>query len=393
MALEVAVPAREALEVRPVADKRELNVFIKLPWRLYRNEPRWVPPLLMDRKRFLDRQRNPFFKHAEAEFFLAWRNGRPVGRISAQIDRNFNEYQHHDWGMFGFFECEPDPEAAQALLTAAEEWLRVRGRDRMVGPMSFTTNDEAGILIDGYDLPPTVLTEWHHPYYPALIEGAGLTKAMDLYMWTLSVEDRGSVHPAIWRAAAEVEKHGITVRNMRKKDMEAEIGRFLEVYNAAWERNWGFVPLTEEEVRHYAKDLKPVLDENWAFIAEKDGEPIAAALTLPDYNQVLRHLNGAAPVRLGQGALVPAQDRPGPGVRARGQARVAAHRGRGQAVRAALGRRGANRAGSRRDRLDAREQQADEPRHGAHGRQNHPDLPGLREDPLKLTGDAVTMSR
>ncbi len=292
MALEVAVPAREALEVRPVADKRELNVFIKLPWRLYRNEPRWVPPLLMDRKRFLDRQRNPFFKHAEAEFFLAWRNGRPVGRISAQIDRNFNEYQHHDWGMFGFFECEPDAEAAQALLTAAEEWLRVRGRDRMVGPMSFTTNDEAGILIDGYDLPPTVLTEWHHPYYPALIEGAGLTKAMDLYMWTLSVEDRGSVHPAIWRAAAEVEKHGITVRNMRKKDMEAEIGRFLEVYNAAWERNWGFVPLTEEEVRHYAKDLKPVLDENWAFIAEKDGEPIAAALTLPDYNQVLRHLNG-----------------------------------------------------------------------------------------------------
>jgi GNAT superfamily N-acetyltransferase len=292
MALEVAVPAREALEVRPVADKRELNVFIKLPWRLYRNEPRWVPPLLLDRKRFLDRQRNPFFKHAEAEFFLAWRNGRPVGRISAQIDRNFNAYQHHDWGMFGFFECEQDPDAAQALLAAAEDWLRARGRDRMVGPMSFTTNDESGILIDGYDLPPTVLTEWHHPYYPGLIESAGLTKAMDLYMWTLSVEDRGSVHPAIWRAAAEVEKYGITVRNMRKKDMEAEIGRFLEVYNAAWERNWGFVPLTEEEVRHYAKDLKPVLDENWAFIAEKDGEPIAAALTLPDYNQVLRHLNG-----------------------------------------------------------------------------------------------------
>jgi GNAT superfamily N-acetyltransferase len=292
MALEVAVPAREALEVRPVADKRELNVFIKLPWRLYRNEPRWVPPLLMDRKRFLDRQRNPFFKHAEAEFFLAWRNGEPVGRISAQIDRNFNEYQHHAWGMFGFFECERDPEAARALLGAAEAWLRARGRDRMVGPMSFTTNDESGILIDGYDLPPTVLTEWHHPYYPALIEGAGLTKAMDLYMWTLTVEDRGSVHPAIWRAAAEVEKYGITVRNMRKKDMQAEIGRFLEVYNAAWERNWGFVPLTEEEVRHYAKDLKPVLDENWAFIAEKDGEPIAAALTLPDYNQVLRHLNG-----------------------------------------------------------------------------------------------------
>jgi GNAT superfamily N-acetyltransferase len=292
MALEVTSQAREALEVRPVADKRELNDFIKLPWQVYRNEPRWVPPLLMDRKRFLDRQRNPFFKHAEAEFFLAWRDDRPVGRISAHIDRNFNQYQHHDWGLFGFFECEQDPEAARALLSAAEEWLRARGRDRMVGPMSFTTNDECGILIDGYDLLPSVLTEWHHPYYPGLIEGAGLTKAMDLYMWSLAVADRSSVHPAIWRAAAEVQKYGITVRNMRKKDMEAEIGRFLEVYNAAWERNWGFVPLTEEEVRHYAKDLKPVLDENWAFIAEKDGEPVAAALSLPDYNQVLRHLNG-----------------------------------------------------------------------------------------------------
>jgi GNAT superfamily N-acetyltransferase len=163
----------------------------------------------------------------------------------------------------------------------------------MVGPMDFTTNDECGVLVDGYDLLPTVLTNWHHPYYPRLIEGAGLTKAMDLYMWTLEVADRASVSPVIWRAAADVErKYGITVRPMRKKDMEAEIGRFLEVYNAAWERNWGFTPLTEEEVRHYAKDLKPVLDENWAFIAEKDGEPVAAGLTLPDYNEVLIHLGG-----------------------------------------------------------------------------------------------------
>ena len=293
MALDVTLPARRALDVRPVASKRELNTFIKLPWRLYRNEPNWVPPLLFDRKRFFDRGRNPFFKHAEVEFFLAWRGETPVGRITAHIDRHFNEFQHHDWGMFGFFECENDVEAANALLSTAEEWLRARGRDRMVGPMDFTTNDECGVLVDGYELLPTVLTNWQHPYYPRLIEGAGLTKAMDLYMWTLEVSERSAVHPAIWRAAADVErKYGITVRPMRKKDMEAEIGRFLEVYNAAWERNWGFVPLTEEEVRHYAKDLKPVLDENWAFIAEKDGEPVAAGLTLPDYNQVLIHMNG-----------------------------------------------------------------------------------------------------
>jgi GNAT superfamily N-acetyltransferase len=293
MAVDVTLPARRALEIRPIASKRDLNTFIKLPWRLYRNEPNWVPPLLFDRKRFFDRERNPFFKHAEVEFFVAWRGDEPVGRITAHIDRHFKEFQHHEWGMFGFFECENDPEVAAALLSTAEEWLRARGRDRMVGPMNFTTNDECGILIDGYDLMPTVLTDWHHPYYPGLLEGAGLTKAMDLYMWSLAVADRGSVHPAIWRVAAEVEsKYGIKVRNMRKKDMEAEIGRFLEVYNAAWEQNWGFTPLTEEEVRHYAKDLKPVLDENWAFIAEKDGEPVAAGLTLPDYNQVLIHLNG-----------------------------------------------------------------------------------------------------
>ena len=293
MALDVTLPARRALDVRPVASKRELDTFIKLPWRLYRNVPNWVPPLLFDRKRFLDRSRNPFFQHAEVEFFLAWRGDQPVGRITAQIDRNFNEFQHHEWGMFGFFECENDPEAAAALLSSAADWLAARGRDRMVGPMDFTTNDECGVLIEGYDRLPTVLTNWHHPYYPGLIEGAGLTKAMDLYMWSLDVTQRAHVHPAIWKVAAEVEsKYGITVRNMRKKDMEAEIGRFLEVYNAAWERNWGFVPLTEEEVRHYAKDLKQILDENWAFIAEKDGEPVGAALTLPDYNQVFKRLNG-----------------------------------------------------------------------------------------------------
>jgi GNAT superfamily N-acetyltransferase len=281
------------LEIRPVAGKRELNTFIKLPWRLYRNEQNWVPPLLFERRRFFDRRRNPFFGHAEAEYFLAWRDDRPVGRITAHIDRRFNQFQGHDWGMFGFFESEPDQEAASALLATAEAWLRARGRDRMVGPMDFTTNDECGVLIDGHDLLPTILTNWHHRYYPELIETAGLSKAMDLYMWDLKVRERDRVHPAIWRAAAEVEsKYGITVRPMRKKDMEAEINRFLEVYNAAWERNWGFVPLSEDEVRQYAKDLKPILDENWAFVAEKDGETLGAALTLPDYNEVLIHLGG-----------------------------------------------------------------------------------------------------
>jgi GNAT superfamily N-acetyltransferase len=282
------------VEVRPVASKRELKAFMRLPWRLYRNEPHWIPPLLMDLRKRLDRQRNPFFEHAEAEYFLAWRDDRPIGRVTAQVDRNFNEFQGNDWGLFGFFECEDDPEAAGALLEAAAAWLRERGRDRMVGPMDFTTNDECGLLVEGHDRMPIILTPWQHPYYQGLLEGAGLTKAMDAFMWELYVDKRERVHPAIWEMAEKVKsEHGITVRPMRKRDLQAEVGRFLEVYNAAWERNWGFVPLTEEEVRHYAKDLKPVLDENWAMIAEaRDGTVVGAALTLPDFNQVLAHLNG-----------------------------------------------------------------------------------------------------
>ncbi len=283
------------LEVRPVAGKRDLERFVRLPFELYRNEPRWVAPLMTDVRKRLDRTRNPFFAHAEAEYFLAWRDGRPVGRITAQIDRNFNAHQDNDWGLWGFFESEDDPETAGALLAAAEAWLRERGRDRMVGPMDFTTNDECGLLIEGHDRRAIILATWQHPYYEGLIEAAGLIKAMDLLMWSLHISDRERVHPAIWDAAGKLEtEHGIVCRPMRKRDLDAEVTAFLEVYNAAWEKNWGAVPLTAEEARHYAQDLKPVLDENWAMIAERrdTGEVVGAALTLPDFNQVLAHLGG-----------------------------------------------------------------------------------------------------
>ena len=283
-----------AVQVTPVRDRRELNAFIKLPFRLYDGCEYWVPPIIADRRRFLDRSRNPFFEHGEAEYFLARRAGRVVGRITAQIDRNLHEFQDNRWGQFGFFECEDDQEAATALIDTAEAWVRERGCDRLVGPFDFTTNDECGVLVEGFERLPVVLMNWTHPYYPGLLEGAGLAKAMDTLMWTLDVVDRDKVHPAIFEMAAKVEsEHGIRCRPMRKNDIEAEVGRFLEVYNEAWQRNWGFVPLTETEVRHYAKQLRPLLDENWAMIAETaDGEVAGAALSLPDYNQVFRHMNG-----------------------------------------------------------------------------------------------------
>jgi GNAT superfamily N-acetyltransferase len=282
-----------AVEIRPVRSRQDLMRFIKLPFRLYRDQPNWVPPLVYERKRHLDRNKNPFFEHAEAEYFLAWRNGRPVGRISAHVDHRLNEFQQNDWGLFGFFECEDDQEAADALVKAAEDWNRERGRDRIVGPFDFSTNHECGLLVDGYDLKPQVLEFWHHPYYQQLLENAGLAKAMDLYKWFLDVSDRAKILPVIFDLAEKVEsEHGVLVRRMRKKDFEDEVRRFMDVYNSAWEKNWAFVPLTDPELREYAKQLKPLLDERWAWIAEKDGQTVGAALTLLDWNEVLIDMGG-----------------------------------------------------------------------------------------------------
>ncbi|MGI8623352.1 MAG: hypothetical protein ACR2NB_07660 [Solirubrobacteraceae bacterium] len=257
-----------AIQIEPVRTRRELNAFIRLPFRLYEGAEHWVPPIIADRKRFLDRSKNPFFEHGEAEYFLARRDGRLVGRVTAQVDRHLHEFQGNRWGQFGFFECEDDQEAATALIDAAQAWVTAKGCDRLVGPFDFTINDECGVIVEGFDRLPVVLMNWTHRYYPALLEGAGLAKAMDTFMWSLNVVDRDKVHPAIFEMAAKVEsEHGIVCRGMRKADIQAEVGRFLEVYNEAWERNWGFVPLTEAEVRHYAKLLKPLLDEHWATIA------------------------------------------------------------------------------------------------------------------------------
>ncbi|HKN95088.1 MAG TPA: hypothetical protein VJU60_12195 [Thermoleophilaceae bacterium] len=281
------------IEVRPVAGRREMRAFIMLPFSLYRDAPNWVPPLISERKRHLDRSKNPFFEHAEAEYFLAWRDGRPVGRISAHVDRRFNEFQRNDWGLFGFFECEDDEAVAAALLASAARWLRARGRDRMVGPMDFSTNHECGLLVEGHELKPQILENWHHPYYQRLLEENGLRKAMDLLKWQIMANENHRVLPVIYELAGKVEsEHGIHVRKMRKRNLKDEVRAFMEVYNAAWERNWGFVPLTDAELESYAKELKPILDEKWAQIAEKDGEVVGAALTLDDYNQVLAKLRG-----------------------------------------------------------------------------------------------------
>lgn len=284
------------VEIRPVRNRRELKRFVKLPFRLRRDDPRWVAPLIFERMQFLDRSKNPYFEHAEAEYFLAWRDGEPVGRITAQVDQRWDQYQGGSDGMFGFIEFENDPEVASALLDAAAEWVAGKGKGRILGPMNFTTNDEVGVLIDGYDLRPMILQPWNPPYYNELIEGSGLSKAMDLLMWFLALgelKEGMKFHPAIHEAADRLfSEHGITIRHMRKRDLRNEVKRFMEVYNDAWGDNWGFVPVTEAEVDFQSKNLKPVLEERWTFIAEREGEALGAALTLPDINQVTAKMNG-----------------------------------------------------------------------------------------------------
>lgn len=291
------VATRSGVIVREVEGRRDLDRFIKLPFRLYANEPRWIPPLISERRAFLDRRKNPYFDHAEAAYFLAERDGRAVGRISAQIDQRYNEFHDNHDGMFGFFECEDDADAAFVLLEAAAAWLAARGRDRMIGPMDFTTNDECGLLIEGHEWDPMVLQPWHHTYYGDLLERGGLEKEVDLLMWRLSMDEglwkETEFHPMIHATAEKVTRdHGVRVRHMKKRNLEQELERFRDVYNSAWSENWGFVPVTEAEARFHAKYLKPVIDERWTFIAERDGEVLGAALSLPDVNQVLRKMNG-----------------------------------------------------------------------------------------------------
>jgi GNAT superfamily N-acetyltransferase len=283
------------VEVRAVSGRRDLTRFIDLPFAVHANHPQWVPPLRLERRLFLNRRMNAFFSHGEAEYFLAWRDGRVVGRASAQINRAFNDHQQKKWGWFGFLELEDDADVAAALLAAAEAWLRPRGMERMVGPADFTMNEESGVLIEGFELRPMVRQPWHPPYYQRRVEEAGLTKAMDLLMWNLEVSDRAKVLPVIFELAEKVQsEHGIRVRPMRRRHLRKDMDAFAEVYNAAWSENWDFVPYSKKDLDALAQEMQLVFDKHWAFIAEREdtGEVVGMAMTFPDINQVLERMNG-----------------------------------------------------------------------------------------------------
>jgi GNAT superfamily N-acetyltransferase len=284
-----------SVEARAVSGGRDLKRFVDLQYRLHANHPLWVPPLRLERYMFLSRRMNAYFTHGEAEYFLARRDGRVVGRVSAQVNHAFNDQHETRWGWFGFLEFEEDAEVLAALLDAAQTWLRARGCERMVGPADFSMNDESGILIEGFELAPMIRQPWHPPYYQRLIEEAGMTKAMDLLMWNLEVTDRDKVLPVIWELADKAQsEHGIRVRPMKRWRMRKEMDSFAEVYNSAWSNNWDFVPFSKKDLDAYAMELHLVYDKHWFMIAEREdtGEVVGMAITITDINQVLAKMKG-----------------------------------------------------------------------------------------------------
>ena len=272
------------------ADARE--AFVRLPWRIYRGDPVWVPPLLADVRGMLDTDEHPFHRHSDVRFLLALRDGVPVGRIAAI--HNTRHVEHHDEpvGFFGFFETEPDREIATALLDAAGDWLRQRGLETMRGPASFSTNEQAGLLVEGFERPPVIMMPYNPPRYRETLEEAGFEKAQDLVAYWLGDNEPPEF---LLRAEKLVRRRypDLSIRPLRMGEWDREVERIRRLYNAAWQDNWGFVPMTDAEFRHMGKDLKPVVDPELALIVEDgDDEPVGLSLSLPDLNQAIRHANG-----------------------------------------------------------------------------------------------------
>ncbi len=284
--------AREAdedrVEVQPVVGRQMLRQFIRLPWSLYSDDPAWVPPLLFERRQLLS-PKNPYFAHAEFKAWIAFRGGRPVGRISAQIDRLHLERYADATGFFGMLEAEDRAETFQALIATAEEWLRRRGMRRVLGPFNLSVNQECGLLVEGFDDPPVLMMGHARPYYGPRIEEHGYAKAKDTlaYMAPMDFQFTPGMQAVLRRAAGKV-----TVRYFRRAQMQEDLRILREIFEDAWSDNWCFVPFTKEEFDHLGQDLKLLVPMDWVAIAEVGGEPAAMIVGFPDINSIIRDLDG-----------------------------------------------------------------------------------------------------
>jgi hypothetical protein len=279
-----------SLEVVPVQSEEDREAFLRLPWQLYKSDPAWIPNLLFLQRERFDTKKNPFFEHGEAQLFLARRNGVAVGRISAQVNHAHNERHCEHTGFFGFFESENDPETSKWLFEAAESWLGRQGMTLSRGPLNFTLNDEVGLLVEGFDNPPMVDTTHALPYYGGLVECAGYSKAVDLlaYRWQITDPPQRMME-AVERTRAVP---GLAVRRANLRQFDREVAILLDIYNDAWQDNWGYVPVSPREAKKLASDLRLIVDPKVVIIAEIDGEPAGMIVGIPNLNEAIRDFNG-----------------------------------------------------------------------------------------------------
>jgi hypothetical protein len=282
---------KEELNIRVVKNKKDLLDFIKIPWKIYKDDKNWVPPLISERKDFFNPKVNPFYKHAEVILFLAEKEREIVGRIAGLINFRHIETHQEKAGFFGFFESIQDFDVAKKLLDKVKDWLKSKGMELMRGPMNFSVNDELGFLLEGFDSPPVFMMTYNPEYYLDFMERYGMVKAKDLHAYYM---EKSILPPERFKRIAELvrKKKNIVVRKLNLNDFEGEIEKIKTIYNLAWSKNWGAIPMTDEEFEHLAKDFKKIVDPDLVFIAEVEGEPAGFSMALPDINQLLIRLNG-----------------------------------------------------------------------------------------------------
>ncbi len=282
---------RQDFHIGEVKNKQDLMTFIRFPWEIYKGDRYWVPPLIKDQLLKFS-PNHPFRSHSEMILFMADKGGQTVGRIAGIIDHHYIQFHQENVGFFGFFESIADAEVAEILLSEVGKWLKDHGMEKMAGPMNPSTNDECGLLVEGFDASPCLMMPYNPPYYVSLLERFGLKKAMDLYAYWL--EESSFLGDRLFRITERLFKKDsqLWIRSINLRHLEEELEIIKEIYNDAWSKNWGFVPLTEVEINDFAKNLKPLLVPELILVAYWGEEPIGFSVSLPDYNQVLKHLNG-----------------------------------------------------------------------------------------------------
>jgi hypothetical protein len=278
------------LKIVKVETRKDLLRFINLPFALYRDNEFWVPPLVSEQVKFFDAKKNPYYEHSEVQLFMVCDDTQVLGRISAHTNVNHNKFHDDKKGFFGFFECVNDQKVADMLFCEAVKWLQEKGCDVISGPFNLSTNDECGLLIEGFEVEPYIMMPYNHSYYTDLIEGSGLVKAMDMYAWKLPTTNTPLF---LEKLAHKIESRGnFTVRSLDKKNLKRDIEEVFTIYQKAWERNWGFVPMTRREFDHMVKTLLMYVDPEMVFIAKYNDEPAGFSVSLPNYNVVLKEMKG-----------------------------------------------------------------------------------------------------